>query len=187
MNKLEQEVIKRNISNEDIATIISNNRDLVSRRIISGMASVDTVDREGQRIPIFALKEAVDNFMQNTYYRPVQIFHSDITVGRVVPKWTNPKTGEIHKTEIVDSGWRIVAELRDDLEIANKTWEEIVKGNLRSFSIAGSSNEKLQKQENGVNYEQIKSLAIAEISVCEIPVNPLAKFEILWDPNRVEI
>ena len=184
---VEKEITRRSISEEQIAEILKQNKDITGRRIVGGYASVSIVDREGQKIPIPALRDAVFRFMQNIYYRPANVFHSDITVGRILPKWTNPETGETVKTQVDDKGWWVVCEVRDDIEIANKVWEEILKGNIRSFSIAGSSKEKIQKHDIGQSYEQINSLDAYEVTFCETPVVPLAKFSILWNPKVVDI
>lgn len=184
---VEKEIERRGISEEQIAEILKQNKDVIGRRIVGGYASVSIVDREGQKIPVFALKKAVFRFMQNIFARPASVFHSDIQVGRVLPFWTNPNTGETLKTEVTDTGWYSLVEVRDDIEIANKVWDEIIKGNIKSFSIAGSSKEKLQKQENGVSFEQINDLDIYEIAFCEVPVNSLSRFELLWNPQKVGI
>jgi len=329
---IEKEIEKRSISEEQIAEILKQNKDIINRRIVGGYASVSIVDREGQKIPIPALRDAVARFMQNIYYRPANVFHSDITVGRILPKWTNPETGETFKTQVDDVGWWVVCltpetkirttkgykqikdikvgdkvythlcgksfpvinimirkvseeisilylggknivkvtnehpiltkrgwikaneivkgdvllhtmethnkahksptllpegikngtivkwvskefyegevynlevekansysgkgiifhncEVRDDLEIANKVWDEVLKGNIRSFSIAGSSKEKIQKYDMGQNYEQINSLEAYEVTFCETAVNSESKFSILWNPQKAEI
>ena len=187
LNLLEREIKTRGISSSQISDIIQNNKDLINRRIIAGYASVDMVDREGQRIPISALQSAVDEHMKNIFARPVMVFHSDVQVGRLLPKWTDPKSGKTYENHVDETGWFVVCEIRDDTEIASKTWEEIIKGNLRSFSIAGSSKEKLQKNENGVSYEEVKTLEIYETTICEIPVNQMSKFSVLWNPNQITI
>ena len=126
--------------------------------------------------------------VDHTYAGKGIIYHnSDVTLGRILPKWTNPDTGETVFTHVDDKGWFVVAEIRDDLEIADKAWKEVLKGNIRSFSIAGSSKEKLQKRENGAEYEQVNALEIYEVTLCEVPVNQLSKFEVLWNPERVTI
>jgi Caudovirus prohead serine protease len=176
---------KRNISSQQIAEILQSKKDIVNRRIIGGYSSVAIVDREGQKIPISALRDAAAKFMQNIFARPAMVFHSDVQVGRVLPKWTNPDTGETIESKVDDIGWFTVIEIRDDIEIANKTWEEVLKGNIRSFSIAGSSKDKLQKQAYGQNFEQVNELEIYETTLCEVPVNQQSKFEVLWNPNRV--
>jgi len=187
LDQLEAEISKRAISEDEVASVLKTEPLITNRRIIYGYASVDVVDREGQRIPVYALREAVDRFMKSAFYRPVMIYHSDVTIGRIVPRWTEPDTGKIFKTEVDDIGWRVVCEIRDDIDIANKVWNEIVKGVLRSFSIAGSSKDKLQKTKNGISYEQVKSLDIYENTVCETPVNQLSKFDILWNPEKIAI
>ncbi len=187
LNKIESEITSRGIDEDQIADILKNNKDIINRRIIYGYASVDCIDREGQRIPILALKDAVKNFMKNIYLRNLNIFHSDISIGRILPKWTNPETGETLVTEVDQIGWRCIAEIRDDIEVANKVWDEILKGNIRSFSVAGSSQEKLRKRESGIEYEQVNELQFVEVTCCETPVNQLAKFEVLFNPDKIQV
>jgi hypothetical protein len=183
--EIAEELEKRKITAQKISEILQSNKDITNRRVIGGYSSVAVIDREGQKIPISALKDAANKFMLNIFARPVMVFHSDVQCGRVIPKWTNPDTGETIETKVDDIGWFTVCEIRDDIEIANKTWEEILKGNIRSFSIAGSSKDKLQKQEHGVGFEQVNELEIYETTLCETPVNQQAKFEVLWNPSKV--
>jgi len=183
---IDKEIAKRNIDENKIAEILKDNKDITNRRIIGGYSSVAVVDREGQKIPISALKNAAAKFMQNIFARPAMVFHSDVQVGRVIPKWTNPETGETMETKVDDLGWYTLVEIRDDIEIANKTWEEVQRGNIRSFSIAGSSKDKLQKQEHGIGYEQVNELEIYETTLCETPVNQMSKFDVLWSPAKLQ-
>lgn len=187
LTAVELEIKRRKIDIDTIANSLGGLPELNNRRIIGGYASVDIVDREKQRIPIPALKESSKRFMDNPFFRIVTIFHSDVPVGRVLPKWTNPMTGETFITHVDETGWWVVCEVRSDIEIANKVWNEVKKGNLRSFSIAGSSRDKLQTQEHGVFYEQVNTLDTCEIAICEVPVNSMSHFDILWDPESVNI
>ena len=187
LDQIENEIASRNLVEDQIAEILTGNKDLINRRIVGGFASVSMVDREGQKIPVFALRKAVSEFMKDSHYRNVNIFHSDVTCGRILPKWTNPETGETLRTEVTDTGWWVLAEVRDDIDIANKIWEEILKGNIRSFSIAGSSKDKLQKQEHGISFEQVNDLEIYECTFCAVPVNSESKFSVLWNPKKIEI
>jgi HK97 family phage prohead protease len=184
LTKLENEFKKRNFSEDDITDVLSENLEIRNRRIIAGYASVSIYDREGHRITIPALKESVKRFMEEEHYRPITVFHSDITIGRILPKWTNPKTGREITTHVDDTGWFIVAEIRDDIEVASKVWKEIEKGNLKSFSIAGTSKNKSQAMGNQID---INELDIYEVTVCEIPVNQMSKFDVLFNPNEVTI
>jgi len=174
LHQLEREIEKRNIEDDEVSDIISSIPVLINRRIISGYASVAMVDRENQKISIPALREAVKRFMADDRYRVISIFHSDAVIGRVLPKWTDPNSGKIHKTEVDDVGWKVVVELRDDIELANKVWEEIIKGNLRSFSVAGTSKEKHSDSNHGSTFTEIDELDLLEVTVC------LAKNEKVW-------
>ncbi len=164
--QLENEIQNRAITDEEIASILSSYAPARSRRIIGGYSSVAVVDREGHRITIPALKNAVAKFMSEDRYRPIMVFHSDIQIGRILPKWTNPDTGETLTTHIDDKGWYTVCEIRDDIEIANKVWDEILSGRIRSFSIAGSSKDKSPSWEGGIQHTAINDLEIYESTLC---------------------
>ena len=184
LKEVEKEIAKRGISKDKVAEVLSDAPQVKNRRIIGGYASVAIYDREGHRITLQALKDAVPRFMEESYYRPITVFHSDITAGRILPKWHNPETGELYETKVDDTGWYIVAEVRDDVEIADKIWAEIEKGNIKSFSIAGSSKKKVEV--GGGKYD-IEALDIYETALCETPVNQLSKFSLLWNPQKVDI
>ncbi len=185
--KIESEIKSRNISEDEISQILSSMPQFTNRRIIGGYASVSIIDREGQKIGIPALREAVKHFMEDEHYRAVNIFHSDVQIGRILPKWTHPETGKTYETKVDDKGWWICAEVRDDIEIADKVWNEIEKGNIRSFSIAGSSKAKKDMYELGKPWEEVMKLEIYECTCCEIPVCSEAKFQMLYNPNQVKI
>ena len=186
--EIQGEIKERSISKEEIGSILGSIPSITNRRIIKGVASVDVIDREQHRIGIPALKEAVKRFMGDEHFRTICVFHSDVVVGRVLPYWTNPETGEIHRTEVKSGvGWICIVEIREDTEVATKVWDEILKGNLRSFSIAGSAKKKVPKYENGQMFYDITELEICEVTICETPVNQLAKFSVLWDPKQISI
>ena len=130
LNQVEQEIKSRNISDDEISQILSSMPQFTNRRIISGYASVNVTDREGQRIPIKTLKDTLPQFMGDLHYRNITVFHSDVVIGRVLPKWTHPETSKIWETKVDDKGLFIVPEIRYDIEIADKVWGEIEKGNL---------------------------------------------------------
>jgi very-short-patch-repair endonuclease len=170
LQKIEAEIKSRGITDEKISSALNAYPHFLSRRIIGGYASVSVVDREGQRIAISALKEAVKHFMEDEHYRALNVFHSDVSIGRILPKWTDPDSGQVYTTHVDDKGWWVVAEIRDDVEIADKVWAEVQKGNLRSFSIAGSSKAKKEMYEGGQRWEEVMKLEIYENTIC-LPEN----------------
>jgi hypothetical protein len=185
--QVEKEVAIRGIDESLAAEVVRKIPALKNRRVVGGYASVTIMDREGHKITKEALMEATARFMNEVYYRPINVFHSDVTVGRVLPKWTNPKTGELVTSHVDDMGWYIVAEIRDYIEIADKVWEEVERGNIRSFSIAGSSKNKTESYEQGQSMTMITKLDIYEITLCEEPVNPMSKFDFFYNPNDLDI
>lgn len=187
LKQIEVELQTRALDDEGIAQILSSYDPITQRRIIGGYASVSIVDREGQRITIAALSEAVKRFMRESNYKNANVFHSNVTIGRVLPKWTNPETGETYKTKVDDTGWFCLVEIRDDVELANKVWEEIQRGTLRSFSISGSSKKKSPVYDHGMMVDEVEELDIFEVTICEEPVNPMSKFDMLWNPNAISI
>ena len=72
---IDAEIEKRGITEDKVAEILQTNKDMTSRRIIGGYSSVAIVDREGQKIPIQALKNAAHKFMLNIFARPAMVFH----------------------------------------------------------------------------------------------------------------
>ena len=109
------------------------------------------------------------------------VYHnSDVCIGRILPAWTNPETGETIRSGVDDKGWYTVGEIRGDIDIAQKVREEIEGGNIRSFSIAGTAKKKhLSHGSEGVGLD-VDELDIYESTACEEPVNPLSRFDILW-------
>jgi len=72
-----------------------------------------------------------------------------------------------------------ICELRDDTAIAKKVSDQIHKGMLKSYSIAGSAT-KIQNMTKGlVPYLQVDDMELAEVTICEKGVNQGAGFELL--------
>ena len=70
---------------------------------VAGYASVDMVDKQGDRIPTAALRKAFGKFMENKAYRNVQLAHSGIQVGEVVDSYSDSQ-GRVWKSEVDDHG-----------------------------------------------------------------------------------
>lgn len=175
---IEAEIKRRHIEKWYLESTVNLYKDAF---IISGYGSVSVTDREGHLITIPALKTAVNEFMKNPNYRNLCIFHSDVQVGEIIPYWIHPITGKVYRTQVDNVGWQIVARIRNDLEIARKVREEIEKGNIRSFSVAGTAKNK-QKDYNSIQpHENITDLELYECSLCVDGVNALAKFSVIYN------
>ena len=147
--------------------------------VVAGYASVEVVDKQGDKITKEALKDAFTKFMEDPKYRNVQLAHSNIQVGDVIPNYTDSE-GRLWKSEVDDVGMFVVIELRDDIEKAKEVAAEIRKGALRGFSIGGQAFKRVRKSDpvNG-DYQEISRLELHEITICEKGINPEATFRIL--------
>ena len=139
--------------------------------VVAGYGNVSVPDREGHLITLDAMRKALPKFMANPEYRNIQVFHSACQVGKVLPFFID-EDGKKWETQVDDRGLFIVLEFRTDIEIARKAMAEVLKGNLRGFSISGNSNIFTTTQEckHGVCYSVIHDVELYEISLCQIPV-----------------
>ena len=147
--------------------------------IVAGYASVEVVDKQGDKITKDALKDAFRKYMEDPKYRNVQLAHSNIQVGEVIPNYTDNE-GRLWKSEVDDVGMFVVVELRDDIEKAKEVAAEIRKGALRGFSIGGLAFKRVRKSDpvHG-DYQEISKLELHEVTICEKGINPEATFRIL--------
>ena len=154
--------------------------------IVAGYASVELVDKQGDLITQGALKDGFTKFMQNPSYRNVQLAHSNIQVGDVIPNYTDSE-GRLWKSEVDDVGMFVVIKLRDDIEKAKEVAAEIRKGALRGFSIGGQAFKRVRKSDpKHGDYQEISKLELHEITICEKGINPEATFRILKEDKQEE-
>ena len=147
--------------------------------IVAGYASVELVDKQGDIITRGALKDAFQKFMEDPKYRNVQLAHSNIQVGEVIPNYTDAE-GRLWKSEVDDVGMFVVVQLRNDIEKAKEVSAEIRKGGLRGFSIGGQAFKRMRKSDpKRGDYQEISKLELHEITICEKGINPEATFSIL--------
>ena len=165
-------------------TLLKGSSDLV----VAGYASVELVDKQGDLITRSALKDAFKKFMADPKYSNVQLAHSNIQVGEVIPSYTDSE-GRFWKSEVDDAGMFVVVKLRNDIEKAREVAAEIRKGNLAGFSIGGQAFKRVHKADaNHGSYQEISKLELHEITICEKGINPEATFKILkedTDNNKV--
>ena len=153
--------------------------------VIAGYASVEMVDKQGDLITTGALKGAFDNFMKADGFRNVQLAHSNIQVGSVIPQYTD-SSGRLWKSGVDDAGLFVVIEVRDDIEKAREVANEIRKGALRGFSIGGQAFKRMRKadSEHG-DYTEISKLELHEVTICEKGITPEATFRILKEDTTM--
>jgi len=146
---------------------------------IAGYASVDMVDKQGDRIPGEALKKAFSKFMENKAFRNVQLAHSGIQVGEVVADHSDSQ-GRVWKSEVDDHGLFVVCKIRSDIQKAREVQNQIRDGDLRAFSIGGQALFRVSKHtpEHG-SHREITELELHEVTLCKKGINPEARYTIL--------
>jgi HK97 family phage prohead protease len=172
-----------NLYDDDSIVLLKAGNELV----VAGYASVELVDKQGDLITKNALKDGFRKFMEVPKYRNVQLAHSNIQVGEVVPNYTDSE-GRVWKSEVDDVGMFVVIKLRDDIEKAKEVAAEIRKGKLRGFSIGGQAFKRVRKSDpKHGDYQEISKLELHEVTICEKGINPEATFRILKEDKTGEI
>lgn len=134
------------------------------RRIVSGFATLDNVDRHGDIVDAEASMKAFDTFRGN-----LREMHQPIAVGKVSnfreEQFFDKETGQTYRGVFVDT---YVSKGAQD------TWEKVLDGTLSGFSIGGNITkvDNIQKGEDIVRV--IKEYDLVELSLVDSPANQLA-------------
>lgn len=136
------------------------------RRIVSGFATLDNVDRQGDIVPSDASINAFKRFRGN-----LREMHQQIAVGKVVSfkedKYFDPESKKFYNGVYVSA---YVSKGAQD------TWEKVVDGTLTGFSIGGSINdsEDVYNEEMDKSIRVIKDYDLYELSLVDNPANQYA-------------
>ena len=136
------------------------------RRIVSGFATLDNVDRQNDIVTTDASLKAFNKFRGN-----IREMHQPISVGKMVSfkeeKYFDPETKKFY------SGVYVSAYVSKG---AQDTWEKVLDGTLSGFSIGGRMNkwddaydEKIDK-----SIRVIKDYDLVELSLVDNPANQFA-------------
>jgi len=135
-------------------------------RTVSGFATLDNIDRQGDVVLASASKEAFASFRGNIREMP-----QSIAAGRVVAfredQGFDPETQKFYRaiyvTAYVSKG-------------AQDTWEKVLDGTLSGFSIGGNINESepFYDPEFDKSVRIIKNYSLVELSLVDSPANQLA-------------
>jgi 8-oxo-dGTP diphosphatase len=162
------------LKNEDRFTILSPGAFKKAQQgkslVVAGWGSYYVVDREGHRISLDGLNRAIKRFLSRPEYANMNLFHSGIQIGRIIPSFTD-ESGKVWKTEVKPEGLFVIAEFRTDLEVSRKAMVEVLSNNLRGFSIAGNAEEKTVMCDGGHCWEEVTELEIYECTLCVTPMN----------------
>ena len=144
--------------------------DLGRTMVVAGWGNYYIIDQEGHRLGRAGMQSAMKDFLANPEFANVNIFHSGIQVGQVLKKFVD-RDGRLWRTEVRPEGLFVVVAFRTDLEVSRKAMVEVLKGNMRGFSVAGNAKDKEMKCEHGVCWTEVNELDIYEVTLCVSPMN----------------
>ena len=141
------------------------------QRVVVGIATADNVDKAGDIVDFNASLEAFKAWSGN-----IREMHSPIAVGKAI---------KYEPIQIKDPDGNVFNAIRVEAYIskgAQDTWEKVLDGTLRSFSIGGKILEKhddAKKMFNGRPVSVIKKYVLGELSLVDNPANAVAVIDIV--------
>ncbi len=136
------------------------------RRIVSGFATLDNVDRQADIVTAEASMKAFSNFRGN-----IREMHQPIAVGKMVAfkedKYFDPESKKFY------SGVYVSAYVSKG---AQDTWEKVLDGTLSGFSIGGKMNKYDDAYDSNLDktIRVIKEYDLFELSLVDTPANQFA-------------
>jgi hypothetical protein len=146
------------------------------QRIVSGIATADNIDKSNDIVDFEASKEAFANWGGN-----IREMHAPIAVGKAVkyePVTITDKDGNTY------NAFKVEAYISKGAE---DTWQKVLDGTLRSFSIGGKvikKEEMADKMYNGRPVNIIKKYVLGELSLVDNPANALAVIDLVKMNNE---
>jgi hypothetical protein len=141
------------------------------QRIVSGIATADNIDKVGDVVDFDASVTAFKNWQGN-----IREMHAPVAVGKAISykpiKLKTPDGQEYNAMQVeayISKG-------------AENTWQKVLDGTLRAFSIGGKIIKKELMQDktfNGRQVSLIKEYELGELSLVDNPANPIAIIDII--------
>ena len=157
----------------DFNLVFPINMDLTKKeeRIVVGIATADNIDKSGDIVTFEASQEAFSRWQGN-----IREMHAPIAVGKAIshkPVVIKGDDGKEYK------GFQVEAYISKG---AQDTWEKVLDGTLRAFSIGGKVIEKEAmsgKIHNGKPIRKITKYELGELSLVDNPANAIATIDII--------
>lgn len=152
-----------------------------SKRYIAGYANVaEVIDSQDEVVGIDVLKDAWNKWKSNPEFCILTLLHSNIPIAKVVFDPVTDSEGNVYKSGVDDKGLYLVAEVRDDIQIANDTWAKIQSGELRGYSIGGQNViPPVRECKNGKCFRRLKGIELHETGIVPRPANRVSLFTML--------
>jgi len=152
--------------NNDISLSMPIAKIDTERRIVSGFATLDNIDKQSDIVPIDVSLKAFEAFRGN-----IREMHQPLAVGRVInfrqEKFFDKSTDKLYNAVYVDA---YVSKGAQD------TWEKVLDGTLSAFSIGGVIKDSENSWDENVDktIRVIKDYELLELSLVDNPANQFA-------------
>jgi len=149
------------------------------RRVVSGFASLDNVDKQDDIVTAEASMAAFAKFRGN-----IREMHQPVAVGKMVDfkedKYFDPETKKFYKGVFVSA---YVSKGAQD------TWEKVLDGTLTGFSIGGKMNkwDDAYDEKSDKTIRVIKEYDLVELSLVDSPANQFANIVSVEKVDGVEV
>ena len=140
-------------------------------RIVSGIATADNIDKSGDIVEFEASLEAFKKWGGN-----IREMHAPIAVGKAI------SYEPVEITSDDGSKYRAIKVSAYISKGAQDTWEKVLDGTLKAFSIGGKVIEKIEsteKMHRGRPVNIIKQYMLGELSLVDNPANALAVVDVI--------
>lgn len=144
-------------------------------RIVSGIATADNIDKSGDIVEFEASLEAFKKWGGN-----IREMHAPIAVGKAI------SYEPVEITSDDGNKYRAIKVSAYISKGAQDTWEKVLDGTLKAFSIGGKVIEKIEsteKMHRGRPVNIIKQYMLGELSLVDNPANALATVDIIKMDN----
>jgi hypothetical protein len=149
------------------------------RRIVSGFASLDNIDKQDDIVTAEASMAAFAKFRGN-----IREMHQPLAVGKMVnfkeDKYFDPESKKFYKGVFVSA---YVSKGAQD------TWEKVLDGTLTGFSIGGRMNkwDDAYDEKSDTQIRVIKEYDLVELSLVDSPANQFANIVSVEKVDGVDV
>lgn len=162
--------------NDDIKLSMPIAKVDVERRIVSGFATLDNIDKQADIVPTDVSIKAFEMFRGN-----LREMHQSIAVGKVVnfrqEKFFDKSTDRLYNGVYVDA---YISKGAQD------TWEKVLDGTLSGFSIGGiiKDSENAYDEKVAKTIRVVKDYELNELSLVDNPANQFANVVSIQKINK---
>lgn len=164
--------------NDDIKLSMPIAKVDVERRIVSGFATLDNIDKQADIVPTDVSIKAFETFRGN-----LREMHQAIAVGKVVnfrqEKFFDKTTDKLYNGVYVDA---YISKGAQD------TWEKVLDGTLSGFSIGGVIKDSENSWDENIDktIRVVKDYELHELSLVDNPANQFANVVSIQKVNNDE-